>query len=493
MARISGVRVGATAVFTAAATLLVGVGVPANAAPPSPVSPQPAPQSKSVRGDVSAQRGIVVRDLKVSSNRRVVSANVRWNPGLIALKGNRDRFNLRLVAFPDSSTTSVKLAGWTSTTVPNRPQRVRMELSEAQAATLRTATDVVFTASQGYSSPSRQDGRYNRNFVTFKHLSQSERRPASASSSTAPNSSRSSRSSRNCRTVVIRSGADLSGCDFAGSYLKDLVLKDSDVNNSTFAGSVLTGIASAGLTGSPRSLPTGWYLTAGRFTKTAPPVPVPTCAEGGACVVGDTGPGGGTVFYAAPTRQDWGQYLEVAPMGWQPATTDVDPTTGMPNFGRSEGVSDVDPRTIFGCMDVSVGILGSAIGTGLTNTQSWLAVQACTLSPVSAAIMTGDYVSASGKDDWFLPSPDELNQLCRFARQQDTASTDPCDSTGSLRSDFATQDPMWYWSSSENPFSEPNQALGQCFLTNEDWCITGEAGAGNKDAIDRAVRPIREF
>jgi hypothetical protein len=52
---------------------------------------------------------------------------------------------------------------------------------------------------------------------------------------------------------------------------------------------------------------------------------------------------------------------------------------------------------------------------------------------------------------------------------------------------------MWYWSSSENPFSEPNQALGQCFLTNEDWCITGEAGAGNKDAIDRAVRPIREF
>ena len=101
MARISGVRVGATAVFTAAATLLVGVGVPANAAPPSPVSPQPAPQSKSVRGDVSAQRGIVVRDLKVSSNHRVVSANVRWNPGLIALKGNRDRFNLRLVAFPD--------------------------------------------------------------------------------------------------------------------------------------------------------------------------------------------------------------------------------------------------------------------------------------------------------------------------------------------------------------------------------------------------------
>lgn len=492
MINISGFRIGVTAALTAAATLLVGVGVPANAASPSPVSPQPAPQSKSVRGDVSAQRGIVVRDLKVSSNRRVVSASVSWNPGLIALKGSRDRFNLRLVAFPDSSTTSVKLAGWTSTKVPSRPQRVRMKLSEAQASTLRTATDVVFTASQGYSSPSRQDGRYNRNFVTVKHLSQSERRAASASSSMAPNSSRAGRSSRNCQAAVIRSGADLSGCDFSGSYLKDFVLKNSDVNNSAFAGSVLTGSSSAGLTGTPRSLPTGWYLTAGRFTQTAPPGPVPTCAEGGACVVGDTGPGGGTVFYAAPSPQAWGQYLEVAPIGWQPATTDVNPATGQTNYGRGDGVSDVDPRTTWGCMDVSVNADGTAIGTGKINTQRLLDVT-CFTGPPYAAEMAAGYVSSSGKNDWFLPSPGELNQLCRFARQQNTATTDACDSSGSLSSDFAVQDPMWYWSSAENLFSSPNQALGQCFVADGGWCVTGEAGAGNKNEIDRVVRPIREF
>ena len=49
---------------------------------------------------------------------------------------------------------------------------------------------------------------------------------------------------------------------------------------------------------------------------TAEPVAVATCAEGGACVVGDVGPGGGLVFYNAGSRQDWGQYIEMAPKDW---------------------------------------------------------------------------------------------------------------------------------------------------------------------------------
>jgi len=49
---------------------------------------------------------------------------------------------------------------------------------------------------------------------------------------------------------------------------------------------------------------------------TEEPVAVTTCAEGGACVVGDIGPGGGLVFYNAGSAQDGAQYIEMAPKDW---------------------------------------------------------------------------------------------------------------------------------------------------------------------------------
>jgi hypothetical protein len=51
-------------------------------------------------------------------------------------------------------------------------------------------------------------------------------------------------------------------------------------------------------------------------SRTRNAVVVPTCAEGGDCVVGDIGPGGGVVFVDLSSERDPGTYLEVAPAGW---------------------------------------------------------------------------------------------------------------------------------------------------------------------------------
>ena len=47
---------------------------------------------------------------------------------------------------------------------------------------------------------------------------------------------------------------------------------------------------------------------------------ITTCAQGGACVQGDVGPGGGIVFYVSPTLQPWGRYLEMETAYINPAS-----------------------------------------------------------------------------------------------------------------------------------------------------------------------------
>jgi len=126
--------------------------------------------------------------------------------------------------------------------------------------------------------------------------------------------------------------------------------------------------------------------------------------------IGDTGPGGGIVFYVdlnGFTMTDTGEtayYLEAAPEN-MPRTL---------AWASSRLTSTSIPGT------------GIAIGTGRQNTALILAIDA----NAPAALACRNY-SNNGLTDWFLPSRDELNQLYRNRA-----------SVGNLGT-------SWFWSSSQ--------------------------------------------
>jgi hypothetical protein len=72
------------------------------------------------------------------------------------------------------------------------------------------------------------------------------------------------------------------------------------------------------------------------------------------CVVGDTGPGGGVVFYDAGVRLSWGRYLEAAPAGWV-----ENPVTAPPTLAAvpvvPQAPQDVRVKAITGGVKVSWG------------------------------------------------------------------------------------------------------------------------------------------
>jgi hypothetical protein len=159
----------------------------------------------------------------------------------------------------------------------------------------------------------------------------------------------------------------------------------------------------------------------------APVTTVPlTCATGGSCAVGDIGPGGGKVFYVASSNftSDGSacgtacRYLEVAPTGWITAPTPVGQTNcgapGVPLVDGTPGTSSVDPFCeLSGNTSDAIGSTGTGIGTGYANTsaiinQNSTAGKAAT---VARAFQGGE------KTDWFLPSKDELNTLCKWVHR----------------------------------------------------------------------------
>ena len=96
--------------------------------------------------------------------------------------------------------------------------------------------------------------------------------------------------------------------------------------------------------------------------------------------IGDTGPGGGIVFYLEPDSGGTG--------------------------GLEAATSDQSSSAVWGCNGVDVtGATGTAIGTGASNTAAILSAPCPGSNPAAAT------AAASLGSGWFLPSQDELNEL----------------------------------------------------------------------------------
>ncbi|MDZ7577059.1 MAG: DUF1566 domain-containing protein [Candidatus Nanopelagicales bacterium] len=130
-----------------------------------------------------------------------------------------------------------------------------------------------------------------------------------------------------------------------------------------------------------------------------------------ACVVGEPGPGGGTIFYRDAATE---LCFEAAPSGW--------------NGGGS------DPSLAWGtgkCASTSIATV-TAIGKGEANTTAITSNAACDTAVKAPAAWAAKNYAGGGLSDWFLPSKDELNQL--YAQKA---------TVGGFAVDY-------YWSSSRN-------------------------------------------
>lgn len=135
-----------------------------------------------------------------------------------------------------------------------------------------------------------------------------------------------------------------------------------------------------------------------------------SCAFGGSCVLGETGPGGGKVFYVStnafacgPTLTASCKYMELAPYPWggnmDPTRTCAQPA--YQNIDIGSGGGDTASAT--------------AIGWGYRNTLAIIA-QGNTDPALAAAPLARTYqptVNGVTYTDWFLPSQDEATAIYR--------------------------------------------------------------------------------
>ena len=192
--------------------------------------------------------------------------------------------------------------------------------------------------------------------------------------------------------------------------------------------------------------------------------PAVSCADGGVCQFGDTGPGGGVVFYVASAPfsapgtacGDDCMYLET------PKFDAAGPLIWCGGPGAAAGFS--------------VEAMGTAIGSGWLNTQAMLGT---TNSPPAEICTSGAAQAAStpvgGLSDWYLPSTDEMSTLLAAMVN------------GSLTTQYGvTFTSNAYWTSTQA--SGKNNATAYC-----QGFTSLKMGTCDKTTNPQAVHAVRAF
>ena len=207
--------------------------------------------------------------------------------------------------------------------------------------------------------------------------------------------------------------------------------------------------------------------------------------------IGQNGPGGGKVFYVATTAFSCGPtlaatctYLEAVPFGWM-TELDFKGDTVDVNRNWSESTPVDLQRGPFG----TTGGTATAIGSGYQNTKAMFDVGNDNTAVSAGALAYAYTVTVLGVtyDDWYLPSKNELNQMCKWQRgitgEALTNLATVC-TGGVINSGVGAQGfDGDYWTSTEvNDFT----VWSQSFVTGAQRNNTAKQEGGR-------VRPIRAF
>jgi len=182
------------------------------------------------------------------------------------------------------------------------------------------------------------------------------------------------------------------------------------------------------------------------------------------CNVGDIGPGGGIVFYDAGKTESWGRYLEIAPKSCEGVR--------LPFRPKSKLKVMVYPGEL-----PKTWLIAKGLGMGRANTRAIVAAFGATTNAAKYA----DDLVCGGKDDWFLPSKDELDIAFNRLAQNRVAGTDT--PVGGFNKGY-------YWTSSIYNYTT---AWTQYFMDGQQFDRVQTLDGNKNPPTPFRVRPVRAF
>lgn len=194
------------------------------------------------------------------------------------------------------------------------------------------------------------------------------------------------------------------------------------------------------------------------------------------CAVGEQGPGGGIIVYVDSTNEMPAyDYLEVAPTD---ASTGVAWSTTTLSCGTA---ANTNCQTSF-LSDKSSALGFVGLGMGRAATAAVIARHNANGVPkASYAAGVADLYTTATASDWFLPTLDELNEVCKYVSTANQAlGVGATCLGGPLRQGFIAD---LYWSSTE------------MYEGDTAWIFMFDADdhGGNLKSGSERVRPVRAF